>query len=390
MTDLNGKTILQIIPTLETGGAERTTIDIAKAIINANGKAVVASAGGRLVEEIEKIGGKHIFMPLDSKWKLHHFWLNKLKLIALAEKEGVDLIHARSRAPAFPAFGAAKALKVPFLTTYHGIYSEKNIFKRWYNSIMVSGKAVIANSNYTADLIKKRYKLPDWKIHVIHRGTDLELFDANTIKPQDQNALREKWHLPEHKPIIMLLGRLTDWKGHLLTIKAAEILFKQEGLTPHFVFVGKAQSETFQARVRSAIFEAGLMEDITLTGHFDNVPLALSLADLVIVPSTKPEAFGRSVAEASAMAKPVIAFDHGGATETILCPPHCTLEKASGLRIENKDAEALARTMKDILKLSPQERQAMGLRGRNHIKNNFTKEHMCQKTLALYVRLLNL
>lgn len=389
MPDLDGKTILQIIPTLKTGGAERTVVDMTRGIVDAGGRALVASAGGGLVQKVKDNGGTHFTLPLDAKFRLDRHFTNKRALVSLCKQERVDLIHARSRAPAFPALGAARKLSLPFLTTYHGIYSEKNALKRWYNSVMVAGDAVIANSTYTASLIKQRYQLADDDIHIVHRGTDMSLFDVSTLSSQAQAELRQKWHLPDDKLIVMLLARLTDWKGHLLAIRAARKIRKSGGLLPHFIFAGNAQSETYLARVRSAIVEASMMDSFSLVGHVDDVPLALSISDMAIVPSTKPEAFGRSVAEASAAGLPVIAFDHGGATETILAPPDCDEDEKTGLKVPVSDIDALAEAISEIVALSPSKRDAMGARARAHIQRNFTKEHMIEKTLTVYRKLMS-
>ena len=274
------------------------------------------------------------------------------------------------------------------MTTYHGIYSENNALKRWYNSVMVAGSAVIANSAYTAELIRQRYPESQATLHIVHRGTDMALFDPLQVSQTEKTALRTRWRFPDNRPIVMLVARLTDWKGHLLAVKAAEILKRAGGVCPFFVFAGRAQSETYAARLRSAIFEAGLIEDVVLIGHADNVPLCLSLADLVIVPSTKPEAFGRSVAEASAMERPVIAFDHGGAVETIACPPAFGVEAQTGLRVAVGDVTALADAIKKIVNLPESERTAMGKRGRAHILRHFSTDQMIAKTLSVYKTLL--
>ena len=390
MAAMNGKTVLQVIPTLESGGAERTVIDIVSGISAAGGRALVTSAGGRLVNDVEKAGGEHFTLPMDAKLRLDRFWTNKRALIALCKQEKVDLIHARSRAPAFPALGAARALHIPFITTYHGIYSENNRLKRWYNSVMVAGDAVIANSAYTAQLVIERYGVSNEKLHIVHRGTDMELFNPAIIDEIEKTTLQSRWSLPNGRPIVMLMARLTDWKGHMLAIDALARIKKENGTCPFFVFAGRAQSETYLARVRSAIVEAGLMDDITLVGHTDNVPLALSLADLVIVPSTKPEAFGRSVAEASAMGVPVIAFDHGGAVETIACPPDVKPQEATGLRVPLKDVGALANAIDEITTMPPAKRRRMGEKGRARILEHFSKEQMISKTINVYERVLGL
>lgn len=385
---LKDKVILQVIPTLETGGAERTTIDVVRGIHKVGGKALVASAGGRLLGELEAAGGIHRKLPLDAKFRLDQLWRNKHRLMSLCREFKVDLIHTRSRAPAFSALSAARALGLPFLTTYHGIYSERTAVKRWYNSVMVAGDAVIANSNYTRDLIIERYQTPIDKLHVIHRGTDMNRFDPERISKADRQAFGAQWRIPAGRPVVMLVARLTDWKGHLLAIKAASHLKAEIGSHPFFVFVGRAQSETYAARIRSAIVEAGLLDDVALVGHADNVPLALSLADIVIVPSTKPEAFGRSVAEASAMGIPAIAFDHGGATETIACPPSVPEQERTGYRVPVGDITALANAIGSLLQLSKKDRSAICKRARHHIAKHFSTEQMVGKTLMVYANIL--
>jgi len=389
MQSLNGKTILQIIPTLESGGAERTVIDMAQAIRDAGGRALVASAGGRLVEALQKAGGVHFTLPLDAEFRLDQWWTNRRHLIALCRREKVDLIHARSRAPAFAALSAARAVKVPFVTTYHGIYSEKHAFKRWYNSVMVAGDAVIANSAYTAELIRKRYKIADEKLHIVHRGTDTALFDPAIIDEAERAALKALWRIPDGRPIVMLIARLSEWKGHLLAVAAGARIKAEIGQCPYFIFAGRAQSEAYETRVHSAIAAAGLEGDIALVGHVDNVPLALSLGDLAIVPSTKPEAFGRAVAEASAMEVPVIAFDHGGVAETIAAPPDVAIEAATGLRVPPGDVDALADAIQRIIAMVPLQRFLMGKRGRARIETLFSKQQMVSKTIDIYARMLS-
>lgn len=390
---LNGKIILQVIPSLETGGAERTTIDMVGGIVRAGGRALVASAGGRLVGAVEAAGGQHVTLPLDAKFRLDRLWRCRQSLIALARTSRVDLIHARSRAPAFAALSAANTAGIPFMTTYHGIYSENNALKRWYNSVMVKGVAVIANSNYTADIIRARYGTEEARLFVVHRGTDMALFDRTHIAPSARSALQARLKLPEGRPIVMLVARLTEWKGHLLAVKAAAMLKAdvetKAGIMPFFVFAGQAQSETFAARIRSDIVEAGLLNDVMLTGHIDDVPLVLSLADIVIVPSTKPEAFGRSVAEASAMEVPVIAFDHGGAVETIACPPEVDAGNRTGFRVANGDVAALAAAIRRLADMPSDARRAIGRCGRQHIANHFSTEQMVQKTIAVYNHVLS-
>ncbi|MEO1066019.1 MAG: glycosyltransferase family 4 protein [Pseudomonadota bacterium] len=389
ISSLAGKTILQVIPNLELGGAERTAVDIAGGVVEAGGRALVASAGGRLVSDLEALGGEHITLPLDAKLRLDRFWSNRTKLSVLCRERDVDLVHARSRAPAFPALQAARALDLPFLTTYHGIYSEENALKRWYNSVMVAGDAVIANSHYTADIVRKRYATASERIHVIHRGTDMARFSPERVTQNQINALRTAWDLPRDRLVVLLLARLTEWKGHLHAIEALAKLKTAMEEPPLFLFVGGAQSEGYHKRLNEAIAAHDLMDDVIIKGATDDVPTALSLADVVIAPSMKPEAFGRSVAEASAMERPVIAFDHGGAIETIAVSPEVPDDQRTGFRVPVGDSTALAKTIEAALRLSDGERREMGRRGRRHVAAHFSKHQMVSKTIALYRMLTN-
>lgn len=384
--DLTGKTILQVIPTLNTGGAERTTLDIAEAITKAGGRALVASAGGLLVPELEELGGIHFQLPLDAKLRLDQLLIGNVSALKkLCKSEKVDLIHARSRGPAWSAKWAADALNLPFVTTYHGIYGENNALKKAYNKVMVSGTKTIANSNYTATLIKERYNLADEKIAVIHRGTDVEKFDPEAISEDAQNAMARIWGTSPERPTLLLLGRLTDWKGHFHAITAFEEVIAKASVRPQLVFAGAAQSESYEERLRTTITEKGFDHDIHLVGHVADTPTALSLADVVLSPSTKAEAFGRSIAEAEAMAKPVIAFDHGGATETIIDNPEAA---RTSWRVPLKDDAAFVAAILEALEMPSAELKLLGQRARKHIAAHFDLTQMCEKTLHVYAEVL--
>ncbi|MEM8838707.1 MAG: glycosyltransferase family 4 protein [Pseudomonadota bacterium] len=384
LPDLNGKTILQVIPTLEAGGAERTTIDIAEGVVKAGGQALVASAGGRLESALKSVGGKHVTLPLDAKARLDRHLTNRFALKALCKREQVSLVHARSRAPAFAALAAARSSSLPFITTYHGIYSERTALKRWYNSVMAAGDAVIANSHYTKSIVLSRYGLPPDKVPVVHRGTDLQLFDPARIAEEDSATLRAQWKIPEHRPVVLLLARITEIKGHIHAVEALGLLKKRGMDIPCLVFAGRPQSESYVERIKHMIAETGLGHDVSFVGHVDNVPLALSVADIVIQPSTKPETFGRAAAEAQAFCVPAISYDHGGATETIAAPPYVSEDARTGYRVKLGDRNGLADAVEALLTMGKDERLAMGRRGRNHIANHFSLQRMVADTLNIY------
>ncbi len=216
-------TILQIIPELDTGGAELSTIEIADAITSAGGRCIVLTEGGRLVQRLRDTGAEVQFFPAAVKNPVRLLW-NAHRIANVIRRDGVDLVHARSRAPAWSALIAARRTGVPFVTTYHGAYSEKSDAKRLYNSVMARGDAVIANSHYTSDLIRMRYGTPRNKLHVIYRGVDGRLFDPVNVAPERVAAVRRRWGIDDKRRVVLHAARLTTWKGQKVVIEAAALL----------------------------------------------------------------------------------------------------------------------------------------------------------------------
>ncbi len=374
-------TILQIIPKLETGGAERTTVDLTAALTAAGWRALVVSEGGRMVPEVEAAGGQHIRLPAASKSPVT-ILANAWRLRRLIAREKVSLVHARSRAPAWSALLAARLAGVPFVTTYHGIYHAGNAAKRWYNSVMVRGDAVIANSQWTAERIRADYgRVPP--LTVIPRGVDFEVFDPAAVAPERIARLREQWRASNGDVVVLLPGRLTRWKGQGVLIEALAQL-KRAGKLPPLIAVlaGDPQGrDSYAAELRQAATEAGLKEIVVLPGHVSDMAAAYLAADIVISASTKPEPFGRVPVEAGAMGRPVIATDHGGARETVIA-------EVSGLLIPPSDSAALAGALERLIALGPEGRAAMGAKARARVRECFTRERMCADTIALYRELL--
>ena len=188
----NLPTILQIIPQLDAGGAELSAVEIADAVVRAGGRAIVLAEPGRLAADIAKVGGEVVPFPAASKNPVRML-ANARAIARIVHSEHVDLVHARSRAPAWSAMWAARRTGVRFVTTYHGAYGEKNALKRLYNSVMARGDVVIANSRYTARLIAERYATPGARIEVIARGVDVRKFDPESIAQARVAALRDRW-----------------------------------------------------------------------------------------------------------------------------------------------------------------------------------------------------
>lgn len=385
---LSGRTILQIIPDLDTGGAERTAVDIAKGLTDVSARALVATEGGRLVAELQAKGGVWLPFPAASKNPVA-MALNVRRLALLCRHEQVDLIHARSRAPAWVALAAAKILKLPFVTTYHGSYASRSAVKTLYNSVMARGDVVIANSGYTGELILAKHGFARDRIRVVHRGTDFSAFAPGMVGPERVQALRAAWEVEPHQRIVMLPGRLTGWKGQRILIEAARILRDAGDADTVFVLAGDAQGRDGYVReLDDLIAKAGLVGRVKRVGHCSDMPAALLASAVVTMPSTEPEAFGRVAVEAQAMGAPVVVADLGAVPETVLAPPQATPSERTGWRVPPGDASALAASLGEALALRPSARDALAQRARQHVERHFSLETMVMQTLDVYSALL--
>lgn len=371
----NRPVVLQVLPSLITGGVERGTVEIAKAIVEAEAVALVASAGGPMVRQIERAGGTHIALPLSTKSPLG-IWRNARALEAVIHDRNVSLVHARSRAPAWSAWLACQRTGVPFVTTYHGTYGESFPFKRRYNSVMARGRIVIAASHFIAGLVATRHHVDATRIRIIPRGVDPAVFDPATVSGSRIAKLAADWRVPDNMLIVTLPGRLTAWKGHAVLLDAIARLNRPDVMC---VFVGSPQER--QGYVRNLEHKAmrlGISARLRLVGQCDDMPAAMCLSDVVVHASTKPEAFGRVVIEAQAMGRPVIASDLGGPVETVR-------HGETGWRVRPDDPDALAAAIELALDLDPEARLSLGQRARASVP---TVRAMQDATLDVYEAVL--
>ena len=386
--------VLQVLPSLEIGGGgvERATLDIAEALVEAGSQAVVASAGGRHVPTLERRGAIHITLPLASKNPLV-IRSNIARLGRLIAEYGIELVHARSRAPAWSALFAARRAGVPLVTTFHGTYNfgrgPAGLLKKRYNSVMVRGDRVIANSSFTADHIRANYDVPEERLRVVPRGIDVDVFDPAMVSASRIIDLARRWQLPDGKTIVMLPGRLTRWKGHSLLIDAlAELKAARAARDPGAPFdvlallVGSDQGRTaYRSELESAIAARGLAGQVQILGHCDDMSAAYMMADVVVSASTDPEAFGRIVAEAQSMGRPVVVADHGGAAEQVLTGQ-------TGWLFAPGNAGSLARALDQALSIAPEQRAAISAASQAHVRRHYTRRGMCEATLAIYAELV--
>lgn len=388
MHPLGGRTILQIIPDLDAGGAERTAVDIAKGLTEAGARALVATEGGRLVAELQAKGGVWLPFPAATKNPLA-MALNVGRLARLCRDEGVELVHARSRAPAWVALAATRRLGLPFVTTYHGSYASRSTVKALYNSVMARGDVVIANSGYTAELILARHGFARDRIRIVNRGTDFSAFAPAAVTPERIHALRKAWGVEPHQRIVLLPGRLTGWKGQRVLIEAARLLRDGGDGDTAFILAGDPQGrDGYVKELDQQIAAANLKDRVKRVGHCADMPAALLCAAVVTVPSTEPEAFGRVAVEAQAMGAPVIVSDLGAVPETVLAPPQTLPSERTGWRVPAGDAAALAAALGEALALRPSARDALARRARLHVERHFSLETMVAQTLDVYCALL--
>jgi glycosyltransferase involved in cell wall biosynthesis len=370
--------VLQVLPSLVTGGVERGTIDIAAALAAAGWNALVVSAGGPLVREIERAGAKHAVLPVDSK---NPFTMraNIARLARLAREHKIDILHARSRAPAWSARSAAREVGAHFVTTFHGTYNANNPLKKLYNAIMAKGERVIAISEFIGVHASRTYGADPTIVRVIPRGIDLALFDRAAVSPERMIRLAQAWRLPDGVPVIMLPGRLTAWKGQSVLIDAMARLGRYD---VRCILVGAAQGrEAYRQRLVDQIKRLDLEDVVHIVGPCNDMAAAYMLADVVVSASTDPEAFGRVAVEAEALGRLVVATDHGASRETVI-------DGVTGWLVAPGDPAALAEGLRLALSVPPQSREAMAARAIAHARAHFGKDRMCAATLALYKELL--
>jgi glycosyltransferase involved in cell wall biosynthesis len=369
--------VLQVIPSLVSGGAERGTVEMAAALVAAGWTAYVASSGGPMERLLARAGAQHIKLPLASKNPVV-IRRNAGALKKLIRRHRIDVVHARSRAPAWSAWLAARATRRRFVTTFHNAYDTDLPLKRWYNSVMARGERVIAISQFVGEHAAATYGIGPERLRIIPRGVDLASFDPHRVRGDRIASLARQWRVPDDVKIVMLPGRLTRWKGGLDFIEAVARLGRRDLCV---LLVGAEQRAGFRRELETAIERHGLVGMFRIVDHCDDMPAAYMLSDVVVSASNEPEGFGRVIVEAQAMGRPVVATDHGGARETIL-------PGVSGWLAAPSDPGALAGAIGAALALDEAARSAFARRARSHIATGFTSELMCARTIAVYEELL--
>ena len=380
VTNIVQPVIVQIVPQMNRGGVERGTVEIAEAISARGWKAVVICNGGRMENQLRRAGAEVYTLPVDTKNPLK--WpavRRRLKAVLLSV--GADIVHVRSRAPAWIALPLTRAMGIHSISTIHSKFVPQNFVKRIYNQKMLTADGIIAISDYVKSVITSHYSeaISEKAIQVIHRGVDLDVFDPVKVSQHRIVRLSETLNLPDDGPVVMLPARATEWKGHAPLIEAVARL-EAKDVTLLLLGAGDGYSR-FIERLRALAIKTGLDGRLRIASGTDDMPAALMLADVVAMPSTIPEPFGRVALEAQAMGRPVVAFKHGGAIESIQ-------EGETGWLAEPNNVEDLARCLQLALKLGPRQRTIWAKRARAHVESAFSTQQMCEKTLEIYADFL--
>ena len=377
--------VLQVIPKLGYGGAETGCYDIAHYLAEQECNSYIATSGGELLKFVKKNKVRVFKLPVNSKNPILIF-LNAIFLIFIILFKKINIVHARSRAPAWSCYLACLFTNANFVTTFHGTYNFKSNLKKFYNSVMLRSKLTIAGSNFIFGHINDNYHEylnKKKKLRVIFRGINVDYYNPKNISIIKQEKLKKEWNLDPNKITILLPGRLTYWKGQEKFIEALNILIEDYNFTNfQSILLGSNQGRKVYTKKLSSLVERySLNKKIKFIENCKEMPLAYSLADIVVSASVEPEAFGRVAVEAQAMEKPIIASNIGGSKETIL-------NKKTGFLYKHDDPRELAKNLNTVIQLNQEELKLMGNEGRKNIIKKFDVEVMCDSNLREYRKLL--
>ena len=378
--------VLQVIPKLGYGGAETGCYDIAHYLPENNCKSFLVTSGGELTKFIDKKKVKLIKLPVHSKNPLM-ILLNSFALIFIIYFYKIDIVHARSRAPAWSCLIATKVTSRKFVTTFHGTYNFKSKIKKFYNSVMVRSNLVIAGSNFIFTHIKENYSnylKSETKLLVIFRGINVDYFDSTTKTELEENKLLKDWEIDENKKIILLPGRLTSWKGQELFIEAVKLVNIELGYEAFYaVILGSEQGrDLYKKKLVRLSEQHRLTKQVKFIDNCKDMALAYKISDIIVSSSIEPESFGRVSVEAQSMEKIIIASDIGGSNETII-------NEKTGYLFQSGNPQSLCNIILKVLNLDDTTLKSIGIEGRKNVVSKFNVEKMCFSTYSEYKKLIN-
>ena len=378
--------VLQVIPKLGHGGAEIGCYDLAHYLYENDCSSYIVTSGGTLTKYINRKKVKLIRLPVQSKNPIL-ILLNAIILTIIILILNINIVHARSRAPAWSCLIATKITGRKFVTTFHGTYNFKSNIKKFYNSVMVRSNLIIAGSNFIFSHINENYSKylkPEKKFLVIFRGINTDYYDPKKIKEQDEVQLINKWKIDKEKKVILLPARITAWKGHEIFLEALNKLKINEPQKKFIaVILGSDQGrKIYKKKLIRLVEQYRLINDVIFIDNFELMPIAYKISDIVISSSIEPEAFGRVAVEAQAMEKPIIASNIGGSNETII-------DEKTGFLYPAGNSDILSQKLSHIFDLNDETLKSMGIEGRKNVIKKFNVEKMCFSTYSEYKKLFN-
>tara|TARA_Y100001970_G_scaffold190839_2_gene232108 strand:+ start:1582 stop:2721 length:1140 start_codon:yes stop_codon:yes gene_type:complete len=373
--------VLQVIPQLDVSGASQGCIDIANYLIENNHNCIVMTHSGIRVEDTKNKGIRVIISPVHSKNPITIF-LNIFRLLKIVRKYQIDIIHVRSRAPAWSCFFASKFSGKKFISTFHGTYNFNNIMKKFYNSIMLRTDGTIAISEFIENQIKNQYSITPKYLKVIYRGINTKIFNSNNVNSERIEQLKKQYSLGSDSIKILLPGRLTGWKGHSVLVKAIAQVIKSVQNKIEVLFVGPDENLALKKRLKDQIESLNMTEIFHFIGSSDEMANIYALSDIVISSSTDPEAFGRIVVEAQSMGKFVIASNHGGSVETVI-------DNETGYLYSPQNHEELADRIIKSIEQHKYSSSNVSEACIKNVKENYTVESMCKETFEFYKTIIS-
>jgi len=378
--------VLQVIPKLGYGGAEIGCYDLAHYLYENDCSSYIVTSGGTLTKYINRKKVKLIRLPVQSKNPIL-ILLNAIILTIIILILNINIVHARSRAPAWSCLIATKITGRKFVTTFHGTFNFKSNIKKFYNSVMVRSNLIIAGSNFIFSHINENYSKylkPEKKFLVIFRGINTDYYDPKKIKEQDEVQLINKWKIDKEKKVIILPARITAWKGHEIFLEALNKLKINEPQKKFIaVILGSDQGrKIYKKRLIRLVEQYRLINDVIFIDNFELMPIAYKISDIVISSSIEPEAFGRVAVEAQAMEKPIIASNIGGSNETII-------DEKTGFLYPSGNSDLLSQKLSHVFDLNDETLKSMGIEGRKNVMKKFNVEKMCFSTYSEYKKLFN-
>ncbi len=378
--------VLQVIPKLGYGGAETGCYDIAHYLNENDCKSYIITSGGELIKFINKKKVKLIRLPVQSKNPIIMLF-NAIIISLIILFCNINIVHARSRAPAWSCLVATKITGRKFVTTFHGTYNFNSNIKKFYNSVMVRSNLIIAGSNFIFSHINENYSNylnTKKKFLVIFRGINTDYFDPSTTLEKDEDNLFKSWELKVGKKIILFPGRLTSWKGQEMFLDSINKVNIQLGHDAFIaVILGSDQGrELYKKKLIRLVEQYRLTNQVKFIEHCKNMPVAYKISNFVVSASIEPESFGRISAEAQSMQKPILASNIGGSKETII-------DNKTGILFEAGNSDEMSKKIIELLNLDESTLNQMGIEGRKNVINKFNVEKMCFSTYSEYKKLIN-